>query len=308
MVDFGRKRATNNALSQPPDSIMATEKSLDKLRREVDRIDESIHTLIMRRAQVVKSIGAVKSANGMPALRPAREAEILRRLVSRHQGSFPKTALLRIWREMIGAMVALEAPFTMAVYMPERGSGYIDLARDHYGSFTPATVLRSAGQVVRAVAEGSAAVGIVPMPDGVDAEPWWISLTGDSADLPRIIARLPFAGPTPGRGDGLEALAIARLTSEPTGYDRSWLALETRPDISRTRLRALLGAAGLEPTLLVATQRGDDAWLHLVEISGHVAADDRRLARMIGRREAPVQRAMVLGGYPVPMSPEDLAD
>jgi len=287
---------------------MATEKSIEKLRHEIDRIDETIHDQIMRRAEIVQQIGAIKGTNGMPALRPAREAEILRRLISRHQGRFPKAALLRIWREMIGAMVSLEAPLVIAVYMPERGAGYLDLARDYYGASTPCTALRSPGQVVRAVAEGSATVGVVPMPDREDVEPWWISLMGDAADLPKIIARLPFAGPGPGRGDGLEALAIARLTSDPTGYDRSWLALETPPDISRTRLRAVLGAAGLEPTLMVATHRSEGAWLHLVEISGHLASDDRRFARMIGQREGAVVRASVLGGYPVPMSPEDMAE
>ena len=287
---------------------MPSDKSIDKLRLEIDRIDETIHDSIMRRAEIVQQIGAIKGSKGMPALRPAREAEILRKLISRHQGKFPKAALLRIWREMIGAMVSLEAPLSIAVYMPERGAGYLDLARDYYGASTPTTVLRSPGQVVRAVAEGSATVGVVPMPDREDAEPWWISLMGDAADLPKIIARLPFAGPGAGRGDGLEALAIARLTSDPTGYDRSWIALETAPDISRTRLRAVLGAAGIEPTLMVATHRSDGAWLHLVEISGHLAPDDRRFARMLGLRDAPVVRASLLGGYPVPMSPEDMSE
>jgi chorismate mutase len=287
---------------------MAAEKSLEKLRLEIDKIDETIHSAIIRRAELVEQVGAFKAGKGMPALRPAREAEILRRLISRHQGRFPKTVLLRIWREMIGAMVAIEAPLIVGVYMPERGSGYLDLARDHYGSYTPTTVFRSPGQVVRAVAEGSATVGVVPMPDREDTEPWWISLMGDAADLPRIIARLPFLGPGPGRGDGIEALAIARLSPDPTGFDRSWLAVETPPDTSRARLRSVLGAAGLEPTLMVATHRADDAWLHLVEISGHLAPDDRRLGRMLAQRETPVVRAIVLGGYPVPLSPEDLSE
>jgi chorismate mutase len=308
MVDFPKKGATTIAFLHGRNPKMATEKSLDKLRQEIDKLDDTIHDAIMRRADIVQQVGAFKAGKGMPALRPAREAEILRRLVARHQGKFPKTVILRIWREMIGAMVSLEAPLTLAVYMPERGSGYLDLARDHYGSYTPTTVFRSPGQVVRAVAEGSATVGVVPLPDGEDVEPWWVSLMGDAADLPRIMARLPFVGPGPGRGDGIEALAIARLSPDPTGFDRSWLAVETPPDTSRTRLRTVLGAAGLEPTLMVATHRTENAWLHLVEISGHLAPDDRRLTRMIGRREAPVVHAAVLGGYPVPMSAEDVAE
>lgn len=287
---------------------MATEKSLDKMRAEIDRIDTAIHDLIMRRTQVVQSIGALKANRGQAVLRPAREAEILRRLVARHKGRFPRATLVRLWREIIGAMIAIEAPFKIAVYMPERGSGYLDVAHDHYGAYAETAVYRSAGAVVRAVTERSATVGIVPMPDREDDDPWWTSLMREGGDLPRIVARLPFGGPGPGRGDGLEALAIAHAVTEPTGDDRAWLAVETEPDISRAKLRAVLGAAGIEPTLMVATQRTAKAWLHLVEIAEHLASDDRRLARMVGKGEGPVLRAIVLGGYPVPMSADDLAD
>lgn len=286
---------------------MAGDTSLENLRHRIDSIDDSIHDLLMERAAVVDQIGAVKNDKSLTILSPAREAEVLRRLLARHHGRFPKTCLVRLWREMIGGMIAVQRPMTVAVFMPDRGAGYLELARDQYGSYTAMTPLRSPGQVVRAVAEGSATVGIMPMPDHENAEDWWISLMGDSPDLPRIISRLPFAGPGPGRGDDLEALAIGRLAAGATGYDRSWIALETTPDISRARLRSVLGAAGIEPTMLAATHRTDDTWLHLVEVSGHLSGDDRRITRLIERKQ-PVLRAVVLGGYPVPLGPEDLSE
>ncbi len=277
--------------------------SLDKLRQEIDRIDDNLHSLIMQRSRAVEQIADLDEADAL--LRPGREAEILRRLVSRHQGRFPKATLIRLWRELIGGMCGVQGQMTVAVYMPERGAGFLELARDQYGAYTPMTAYTSPGQVVRAVADGSALVGVLPTPDREDIEPWWISLMGDGT--PRIIAKLPFAGPGQGRGDGVEALAIARLDPDPTGYDRSWLAVETQPDISRARLRSVLGAAGLEPTDLAATQRGEDRWLHLVEISGALSADDRRIARLIDRKE-PVEHCVVLGGYPVPLAAEDLSE
>lgn len=286
---------------------MVSEKSLDDLRQEIDRIDDALHDLLMQRTEVVEQVGALKGIDNAVLLRPGREAEILRRLVSRHHGGFPKLALLRIWREILGGMIGLEGNVSVAVFMPDRGAGYLELAREHFGAVLAVTPFRSAGQVTRAVAEGSATVGIMPMPDREDTEAWWISLMGDSSDLPRIIARLPFSGPGPGRGDGLEALAIGRLASEPTGYDRSWLALETTPDISRARLRSVLSAAGIEPTLLAATQRTEENWLHLAEVSGHLVAEDRRIARLVERKQ-PVLRAVLLGGYPVPFRSEDLTD
>lgn len=282
------------------------EPSLDDLRREIDRLDDNLHDLLIQRTAIVEKIGSAKGGGGV-YLRPSRQAEILRRLVARHHGRFSKLHVVRLWNEVMGALVALQGPFSLAVFMPERGAGYLELARDQYGAYTPSTAYRSVGQVVRAVADGVATVGILPMPDREGVEPWWVSLMAENAEIPRIIARLPFASPASGRGDNLEAVAIARLTQEPTGYDRSWLVLETADDVSRARLRAALGAAGLEPTQLAATQRAGDTWLHLAEISSYVAPDDRRVHLLMDRRQ-PVQRAVIVGGYAVPLRPEDLSD
>jgi hypothetical protein len=68
-------------------------------------------------------------------------------------------------------MVGVQGPISVAVFMPDRGSGYLEVARDHYGSAMVMTPLRSPGQVTRAVAEGSATIGIMPMPDREDSEP-----------------------------------------------------------------------------------------------------------------------------------------
>lgn len=287
--------------------MMANEEtSLDTLRQEIDRIDDAIHDLLMQRTEVVEKIGAAKGPSSGIFLRPAREAGILRRLVGRHHGRFPKPVLVRLWRELMGALTALQGPFSIAVYMPERGAGFLELARDQYGAYATCAAFRSAGQVVRAVADGQATVGIMPLPGAEGVEPWWASLMAESGNLPRVIARLPFAGPGVGRGDGQEALAIACLPHEATGNDRTLLAVETGPDVSRARLKDALAAAGLEPCVFVASHHANDSWLYLVEVATYVPADDRSIARLIEKRQ-PVVRAVSLGGYAVQFSPEDLA-
>ncbi|WP_142849350.1 chorismate mutase [Telmatospirillum sp. J64-1] len=283
---------------------MADDPSLDDLRREIDRIDDSLHDLLMHRCDVVRRIGEAKG-DAAVYLRPGREAEILRRLVARHQGPFPKAVLVRMWREMMSALVSLQGPFGVAVYMPERGAGFIDLARGHYGSHSALTSYRTAGQVVRAVADGEATVGVVPVPT-LEGEPWWQGMMGQGADVPRIIGRLPFTGPRADSAEGLEALVIARLPQDATGNDRSWLAFETLPDISRARLKTTLLASGLEPREFSGGMHSEDRWTHLVEFEGYVAPDDRRILRMVEKAD-PVLHAVVLGGYPVPLSPEELA-
>ncbi|MBN2752533.1 MAG: chorismate mutase, partial [Rhodospirillaceae bacterium] len=224
---------------------------LAALRRDVDRIDDAIHDLLMERTEVVLRIGAQKrSAPSLPtdhfvATRPGREALILRRLLVRHQGAFPAEVVVRLWREMIGTLMRVQGPFTMAVFMPEGGAGYLEIARDHYGSYTETLSYQVAGRVLKTVVEGGAGVAVLPLPGQSVSEPWWPALIGDAHPRVYVIARLPFAGPGAGRGGEIEAFAVAPVMPEETGEDRSLLAVETNSSISRTQVSAKLANAGL---------------------------------------------------------------
>lgn len=274
--------------------------SLDRVRREIDRIDDKIHDLLMERAGLVEQIASAK-APGAVALRPGREASVLRRLVARHKGPFPMAALVRIWREIMGALVGLQQPFTIAVFQPERGAGYIELARNHFGVVWPQIVHLTPGHVVRMVADGQASVGVVPIPGAADAEPWWLALTSAADNLPRVVARLPVLTPEPGvgRAEPLEAFVVACRDPEATGDDRTLVAVETA-DISRDRLRAAFTAANIELAAMVASHRSDGVWRHLVEVAGHVIGEDPRLAELVQTKD-PITHVRVIGGYATPL-------
>ena len=66
--------------------------SLAQLRSEIDRIDEAMHGLLMERGEIIDRLIAVKQTQESgSAFRPAREAEMMRRLVERHKGPCPST-------------------------------------------------------------------------------------------------------------------------------------------------------------------------------------------------------------------------
>src|SRR5215469_14272738 len=96
--------------------------TLKGLREEIDRIDDGLHDLLMRRAEVSHAIAKVKQPvagpNGspIPALRPAREAAILRRILARHKGDLPPRVLARVWREIIAASLRVQNKFHLHVY------------------------------------------------------------------------------------------------------------------------------------------------------------------------------------------------
>ena len=286
--------------------------NLEQLRREIDRIDDSIHDLLMQRSAIVESIAAAKSAGGIN-LRPGREAAILRRLLARHKGLFPKLALVRIWREIIGALTAQQGPLMVAVHAAGRSTSSIEMARNHFGMVVPLHAYRSAGQVVRAVSDGHASVGVIPLTAGTEmadeAEPWWTSLTVGSGEPPRVVARLPFAAaavePPKGSPEPPQGLVIACRDHDETGDDRTLLVLETGPEVSRDRLRAVLAAGGLEPAQLLAIHRHGAVWRHLMEVLGHVTAADPRLAMLVAPKD-PISHVTVIGGYATPLAAESL--
>src|SRR5262245_4804822 len=284
--------------------------AIDDLRRQIDEIDTQLHDLLIRRSGVVAEIGALKGNGGgnrNGIFRPGREALIIRRLVERHSGSLPRATIVRMWRELLSATLRQQGPFAVAVFAPEPSSGYWDLARDHFGSLMPATAHDKAGQVVRAVVDGPATVGVLPLPREEDREPWWPFLVSRDEGQPRVIARLPFGAPGNARGKAVEALAIGRVAQEETGRDCSLFAIEAGAEISRSGLRDALAAVSLAPTSVqLWRDRNESArWLHLIEVEGFIRPTDTRFSQL-AQRLTGFRHLWPLGGYAAPLSAAEL--
>jgi chorismate mutase-like protein len=283
----------------------AAQDSLDDLRREIDQIDTEIHDLLMRRTAIAEQVGVVKGQSTM-FMRPGREARILRRLVARHRGSLPKPVVVQIWREIISALTALEGPYTVAAHAPAGGEDLRRLARQHYGCERPITSHESVSGVLRAVTEGQATLGLLPVPKGDNAEPWWRGLARDGADVPRIVARLPFVSLSATLNNDLEALVVALVAQEVSGDDRSYLVLESDQPMSRSALQKLLSRAGLESLNIETRDDAPDRRTYLVEVDDYVAPDDPRLERLLREGEETVGQCRVIGGYAVPLGAAEL--
>ncbi len=278
---------------------------LADLRRQIDEIDARMHDLLMQRTEAAQRIGAIKGDVGNH-MRPGREAEVLRRLVARHSGDLPKALIVRIWREVFAALTALQGKLAVAVYAPEGTFGYRNLARDHYGWRTPISAFRSAAQVLEAVTEGRATVGVLPVPKGDETDPWWRNLAQNGAAAPRIVARLPFSEIQPPGADNPQALAIGLDRAEPTGHDRAFLLIETGEVVSRSHLRNLLASAAFDVLDTQVSEQYGGHILHLIEVAGFVPDDDERLEHLMALGEGTIGQVWAGGGYAVPLSQEEM--
>lgn len=277
--------------------------SLNDIRQRIDAIDDQIHDLIMRRAAMIGDVRRTKAVQSA-SYRPAREAEILRRLVRRHQGPLPAQVLVRIWREMISASVRMQGDFGIAVYAPDGSQALVDLTRDHFGHSAPITTHHSALGVVRSIRDGLASVGILPVPEHSQEDRWWPIIADAPPDLrPLIAARIPFAS----TGAGIAALVIGNIEHEPTGADHSYLLVRAEAPISRGRISEALAAVDLKACFLdgLDDEVDPNSTLFLVEIPEFVRPDDPRVAQLLGEG-SPVSDVVVVGGYALPLSPAEI--
>ncbi|MDD3446657.1 MAG: chorismate mutase [Zavarzinia sp.] len=269
---------------------------LDELRREIDAIDDRLHDLLLQRADLAQRLSAVKTAGN--AMRPAREAAILRRLVTRHRGPLPAQVVGRVWREIISSLTRQQAPMSIALYATYAMTEHFDVARAHFGA-ARIDMHDSPVQALRAIAEsGGQVIGVLPVPAS-EENAWWPLLASTDAGRPRVVARLPFLrdGTHP-----VEAVVVAPFSPGESGDDASYLIVVTVAgrEISRGRLNDRLSAAGIHGQCLDSRLRGGDT-LHLFEIDGPLDDHDPRLQALIAAHGDEIAQAIPAGGYARPV-------
>ena len=273
---------------------------LNALRQEIDTIDGDLHGLIRRRAALVGEISAAKPNGGL-SLRPGREAQIMRKRLATHEGSFPVDAVYRMWREMMSAFALMQTPaLKVAVCRPADQPGYWDLARDHFGCQVPMVGYESPAQVLAEVRANPTTIGVVPAPIETDTAPWWPLLASGEPTLPNVVARLPFLVMPNARARGISALVLARIEPEESGEDRALISVEVQEGISRNRIAGALTKVGLPAFSSAMDQVVAGVHHYLLELPDVIGDTDPRLRAL--ETALGLNRGCVaaLGAYAVP--------
>jgi chorismate mutase len=255
--------------------------SLDAVRQRIDALDTELLRLVDERASLARIVAAAKQAAGDGdkfALRPAREAAILRRLIAAERSSASPSLIVRIWREMIGDSLSVQGPFHLSVWGAKDPGRAVELARHRFGAAPP---LRQVAKAEDALAQARTPGGVAICALSPDSA-WWGRLLAEPQL--QVFAALPCLaawGP-------MSALAVARVEVEPTGDDRTfWVTDAPGPAAA---VEETLGRDGVAAEL-VAEAGG----LKLFVLAGFYQRDDERLARAPGRLTG------VIGAAPGPL-------
>jgi chorismate mutase len=186
--------------------------SLADLRSEIDRIDAAMHELLIERGDTIDQLIAIKKTEETgSAFRPAREADMMRRLVRRHHGSLPLDTAESIWRVIISTFTYVQAPFSVHADLSAGDALMRDSARFHFGFTVPFVAHMGAASVVESVTSSKGDLGLVPAFAIAGGGPWWTAL--EFASAPKIIARLPFVE-RPNHPAALPVFVVSRAAAD----------------------------------------------------------------------------------------------
>jgi chorismate mutase len=278
--------------------------ALADLRLEIDRIDSGLHQLLIKRGEIIDRLIEAKARQGGGcAFRPEREADMMRRLVARHQGLLPLDTVESIWRIIISTFTYVQSPYSVNADISGGDAPMRDCCRFHFGFTVPYVARRDAGAVISAVAESNGDLGLVRVT--CESGPWWRALTAQKA--PKIIARLPFVE-RPDHPAGLPLFVIAQPLAEAAAREVVIyaLTLERRIENPRARLAAIGAelldscADGAHILILAAAPHDADpeslrdglrlagaGETQVAEIGGHAARFD-----LTRRQDAPESRTL----------------
>jgi chorismate mutase/prephenate dehydratase len=142
--------------------------SLDKLRKQIDRLDEKLIELLNERVSVALEIGKTKKESGGEIYVPSREKAVFERISRLNQdGPLPDKSVRAIYREIMSAALALESNLRIS-YLGPPATFTHQAARSKFGASVEYHPAGSIADVFAAVENGNADYGVVPIENSTE--------------------------------------------------------------------------------------------------------------------------------------------
>ena len=256
---------------------------IEKLRREIDRVDDELAALLEKRAAHARRVGELKG--GAEAYRPERESQILHR-VTQKSGVLPADRVAAVFREIISACRALEESIRVSYLGPE-GTFSEQAVRRHFGRAVDALPVASVDKAFRRCESGGVQFTVVPAENSTEG------VVGRTLDLLvatplRICAEIELRVQQNllSRSESLRAIARVYSHSQSLAQCNGWLA-QNLPGVERVPV-----ASNAEAAQRAAGENGAAA------IAGEAAGERyglNALARSIEDDPNNTTRFLVLG-------------
>jgi chorismate mutase/prephenate dehydratase len=295
-----RKESEYKQIPARGENNMSEKLTLEQIRQKIDHLDGQIQTLISERACCAQQVAEVKKMDDPTATvfyRPEREAQVLQKVMARNTGPMQSEEMARLFREIMSACLALEAPMKIAFFGPA-GTFTQAAALKHFGHSVQTLPLTTIDEVFREVEAGAVNYGVVPVENSTEGV---VTHTADSfmTSTVRIIGEVQL------RihhhllvGEGTQAEAISRIYShqQSLAQCRKWL------DSHYPKAERVAVSSNAE-----AARRVKGEW-HSAAIAGETAAELyglKKLSECIEDNPRNTTRFLIIGTEAVTRSGDD---
>jgi len=141
------------------------EKDLNKIREDIDSLDNQLLELFNKRMRLVQKVGKIKHKEKSAIYRPERERDILERLYkinSETEGVLRKDGIDALYLEIFSVARNLERSEKIAYLGPEGSFTHL-VAESRFGAISDYLSLNAIQDVVQAVENSQAKFGVIPI-------------------------------------------------------------------------------------------------------------------------------------------------
>lgn len=277
------------------------QKILSDLRQEIDQIDNQLISLLEARMTIVSQVSQLKKSNKEKFfIKQAREADMIKNLISKPNLKFPKSTIISIWRKLITAANMHEQPLTIALHNPRNIVDYNYLIREFYNNEVPIIKCDSAQNAILELEKGIANIGIFALPKRDNShsdEDWWVNIAHNKHNL-RVFTTIPFVKNS---DESYQLVAVADIEPEKSMEDNSLFFIELESGVSRARLINLLKENNLNFQILKSTKlpQVEGIEFYLIEVDGFFTQDSPLIKQLSSSAVKPYIK--VIGQYAKPI-------
>ena len=159
---------------------------IDKLRKQIDKIDFQILDLLKKRSKIAENIGKEKKSNNL--FRPERQASILRNILKKNGNHLNSLYILSFWRSIFLSQIDVQGGIKL-ILSNNIANSFIKTIYDYFSHDIEIITMNSTSQALEKVYKGKNLLTILPYPSNNKGAKWW---TNKRLEKLYAIAALPF--------------------------------------------------------------------------------------------------------------------
>ena len=159
---------------------------IDKLRKQIDKIDFKILDLLKKRSKIAEKIGKEKKSNNL--FRPERQASILRNILKKNGNNLNPSYILSFWRTIFLSQIDVQGGIKL-ILSNNIANSYIKTIYDYFSHDIEISTMNNTSKALEKVHKGKNILTILPYPSNNKGAIWW---TNKRLEKLYAIAALPF--------------------------------------------------------------------------------------------------------------------